>query len=234
MPLLRNSRLFPGFWLLCAAGAHAHREDYIDETLVFVTIERGAVEPEYWFDAGRDDSGRFTRHHLALEYGITRFWMIDGRVTWLDGPSGGLRLDASRVETRYRFFEEGTQPIDAAVSGEINSRHDENGRQIAGVEPRLILSKDFGKLNFTLNSAVEIPLNRGGPSSDARAGWRYDATDHFRLGAEFHYDSEGGELALIPQIWLIFLRDAAFKAGYSHDFAARHERFLRLALELEF
>jgi len=36
--------------LLSARMALAHREDYIDETLVFQTLEEHAVEPEYWFD----------------------------------------------------------------------------------------------------------------------------------------------------------------------------------------
>ena len=30
----------------------AHKDDYIDETLVFVTVERGEWELEYWFDLG--------------------------------------------------------------------------------------------------------------------------------------------------------------------------------------
>src|SRR5439155_1532865 len=83
------------------AMLNAHREDYIDETLLFLTLERGKSEPEYWFDIGRDDSQRFMRHHLALEYGITDHWMIDGRVTGFHGEEhSGLDFNSARFETR--------------------------------------------------------------------------------------------------------------------------------------
>jgi hypothetical protein len=71
--------------------------------LVFVTLDRGEIEPEYWFGVGSVDSDQFTRHHLALEYGITDHWMIDGRVTGLE--EHGFHLDSSRLETRYHFFD---------------------------------------------------------------------------------------------------------------------------------
>src|SRR5438105_2140381 len=60
-----------------AETARAHREDFIDETLVYQTLERGEFEPEYWFDYGhRSDVSRdFMRHNLAAEFGITEHWM---------------------------------------------------------------------------------------------------------------------------------------------------------------
>jgi hypothetical protein len=90
------------------------------------------------------------RHNLVLEYGITDHWMIDGRATVLDESRDGFHFDSSRLETRYRFFDEGTLPVDIAASGKINSMRDENGQQIVGIEPRLILSNRLGKLNMGL------------------------------------------------------------------------------------
>lgn len=228
------SRIFPAFLflLLCASGAFAHREDYIDETLVFVTLDRGEIEPEYWFDVGSVDSDQFTRHHLALEYGITDHWMIDGRVTGLE--EHGFHLDSSRLETRYRFFDEGTLPLDIALSGEINTHRDEQGHQIFGIEPRLILSKDFGKLNLTVNLAEEIPFSRDHPSFEIRGGWRYDATKLFRIGTELRYDTEERSVSVIPQIWFAFPHEVTLKAGYSYDFGGTNERFVRVALEVGF
>ena len=157
--------------------ALAHREDYIDETLVFETVEQGAIEPEYWFDYGhRSDTGTdFTRHNIALEYGITRYWMLDGRATIERVSGSNAVFDSGRLETRYRFFEEGTLPIDIALSGELNLRRRENGSYQYGVEPRLILSKDFGKLNLTVNLAEELPLNRGDAAFEIAATTDHDA-----------------------------------------------------------
>jgi hypothetical protein len=222
------------FLLLCIANAYAHGEDYIDETLVYDTLERGAVEPGYWFDIGRDDSQHFMRHNLALEYGITDRWMIDARATGIDEYRDGFHFDSSRLETRYRFFDAGTLPVDMAVSGEINSRRDEQGHQIFGIEPRLILSKDFGKLNVTLNLAPEIPFNHNSPTFETRGGCEYAVTDVFHFGTELRYDTEEHAVGVIPQIWLTFPHKVTLKAGYSYDFGAIHERFLRVSLVAEF
>jgi hypothetical protein len=230
VPFVTRSRIFPAFLflLLCFSRTFAHREDYIDETLVFATLDRGEVESQYWFDAGSEDSNRFTRHHLALEYGITDHWMIDGRASGLD--ENGFHLGSSRLETRYRFFDEGTLPIDIAVSGEVNTHRDAQGHQVFGIEPRLILSKDFGKLNLTVNLAEEIPFTRGHPSLEIRGGWQYDATELFRFGSELRYDTEEHSVALIPQIWFILPHEVTFKVGYFYDFGGAHERFVRVAL----
>jgi hypothetical protein len=220
--------------VLCAVRVFALGEDYIDETLVYATLERRAVEPGYWFDLGRDDSGHFMRHNVVLEYGITDHWMIDGRATVLDERGDGSHFDSSRLETRYRFFEEGTLPIDIAASGEINSNRDANGHQIIGTEPRLILSKQLGKLNVTLNFAAEFPFNRHSPSLETRGGWEYDVTDFFHFGSEVRYDTQEHAVAVIPQIWFTLPHKVTLKAGYSYDFGAMHERFLRTAFVIEF
>ena len=231
VPSVTRSRIFLAFLLLLlfSASASAHREDYIDETLVFATLNRGEIESQYWFDVGSEDSDDlFTRHHIVLEYGITDRWMIDGRVSGLD--EDGFHLDSSRLETRYRFFDEGTLPIDIAVSGEVNTNRDAQGHQIVGVEPRLILSKNFGKLNLTTNLAEEFPFTRHSPSLEVRGGWQYDAAKFFRFGSELRYDTEERSVAVIPQIWLVFPHEVSFKVGYFYDFSGAHERFVRVAL----
>jgi len=166
--------------LLTSFSAFAHREDYIDETLVFQTVEKGAIEPEYWFDIGHRPDSDFNRHNLALEYGITDHLMIDGRLT-VDNPENArANLNSARLETRFRFTEEGDWPVDVAFSAEMNTRRLENGQYQYGLEPRLVLSKDFAKINFTLNVAEELPVNRGAPGVELASGARYDVTKLFQ------------------------------------------------------
>ena len=234
MTAFRKSVLLCPSVVLCAVTAYAIGEDYIDETLVYATLERGAVEPGYWFDIGRDDSGQFMRHNLVLEYGITDHWMIDGRATVLDERSDGFHFDSSRLETRYRFFDAGTLPVDIAASGEINSNRDANGHQIVGIEPRLILSKNLGNLNLTFNFASEFPFNRHSPSVETRGGLEYGVTSFFNFGTELSYDTEEHAVAVIPQIWLTFPHKVTLKCGYSYHFGVMHERFFRTALVVEF
>jgi len=223
-----------GLTLLPARMALAHREDYIDETLVFQTLEEHAVEPEYWFDYGTRPEGDFTRHNVSLEYGITDHLMIDGRTT-IDNPDNSkANFDSARFEIRSRFADEGDWPIDIALSAEANTRRLENGRYQYGLEPRLILSKDFAKLNFTLNVAEELPVNRGAPSAELASGARYDATKLFRFGSELKYDVHERSGAVIPQIWLAFPHDITFKTGYSKGFDQNREDFVRFVIEAEF
>jgi hypothetical protein len=214
--------------------ALAHREDYMDETLVFQTLEEHSVEPEYWFDYGTRPGTDFTRHNLALEYGITDHLMIDGRAT-IDNPDNSkANFDSARFEIRSRFAEEGDWPIDIALSAETNTRRLENGHYQYGLEPRLILSKDFAKLNFTLNVAEELPVNRGAPSLELASGARYDVTKLFRFGSELKYNVHEHGGAVTPQIWLAFPRDVTFKAGYSKGFDLNREDFVRFVIEVEF
>jgi hypothetical protein len=111
-----------------------------------------------------------------------------------------------------------------------NTNRDTQGHQSFGIEPRLILSRNFSKLNLTVNLAEEIPVTRGHPSLELRGGWQYDATKFFRFGAELRYDTEERSVAVIPQIWFVFRHEVTFKVGYFYDFGGAHERFVRVAL----
>jgi len=216
--------------------ARAHDEDYIDETLVFQTIEKGASESAYWFDDGyRGESDTyFQRHNLALEYGITERLMVDGRVT-LDHPEyENTNFDFGRLEARYRLANEGDWPIDVALSGEANAGRLDNGHYQYGIEPRLILSKDFSKLNLTLNVAEELWANRGAPSVQLASGARYDLTQFFRFGCELKYDVHERSGSVIPQVWFAFPHNITFKAGFSVGFDRNRENFSRFVIQVEF
>jgi len=160
--------------------------------------------------------------------------MVDGRVT-LDHPENrNTNFNFGRFETRYRFAEEGAWPIDVALSGEANVGRLEHGRYQYGAEPRLILSKDFSKLNLTLNVAEELPVNRGAPSVQLASGVRYDVTPLFRFGSELKYDVHERSGSVIPQIWLAFPHDVTLKVGFSAGFDHNRENFVRFVIEVEF
>lgn len=214
--------------------ASAHRDDYIDETLVFLTLERSELEAEYWFDRGwrPGGDGGFTRHNTALEWGITDRWMVDGRVTAI--VDRGTGWDAARLESRYRFLDEGALPIDVAVSFEINSERESDRSRTTGIEPRVILSKDFGaQLNITANVSEEIPLDAGTPMSLVALGGRFNLSRIVRLGSECQYNFDDHTGSVIPQLWLAFPRDVTVKFGYSIGLDRNTHDFARVALEVE-
>ncbi len=241
---MKNFRNLIGLLLifLCSYSSplFAHREDYIDETLVYETLEKGEVEPEYWLDFGYEsdtDSDKnigFFRHNFALEYGLTGHWMIDARSSIKTARHEGTQFDSGRFETRYRFFDEGTKPIDVAISFEANTERKEHGRQEPAIEPRLILSKDFKRLNLTLNLPEEVFLRTGKLAFVPAFGFRYNTNGMLRFGCEMRYNTHSHEDSVIPQIWFALPYEITIKLGYSFGFNHNEETFGRVALEKGF
>jgi hypothetical protein len=215
--------------------ASAHRDDYLNETLVYLTLRRGELEAEYWFDRGwrSDDDGNFTRHNAAIEWGITNHWMVDGRITAIS--DNDTRFDSGRLESRYRFFDEGELPVDLAASFEINSEREPDGSTTVGIEPRVIVSRDIEeRLNFTANFSEEIPLDTGTPAFLVAFGSRYNWSNLIRVGSEFQYNFDEHFGSIIPQLWLAFPQDVTVKMGYSARIDQEPNDFVRVALEVEF
>ncbi|MDD5688124.1 MAG: hypothetical protein PHE88_09880 [Elusimicrobia bacterium] len=223
--------------ILSVDKAYAHRDDYLDETLVYLTLERAEVETEYWFDYGnnRQNANNFLRHHAAVEWGITDHWMVDGRGTIKSAIGDATTFDGGRIESRYRFAEENALPVDIAISGELNWERNKTGDITSGIEPRVVLSKDFReKLNFTLNMSEELRFNVGTPAFLIAAGIRYNWTELVRIGTELHYDTQDHAGSLIPQVWFALQKGVTAKVGYSAGLDNNYEDFGRLAFEVEF
>ncbi len=223
--------------LLCVREASAHRDDYLNETLVYTTLEQSELEAEYWFDYGRQSGGHgdFSRHSTAIEFGITDSWMVDGRVSVASKEEQGTNFDLARLESRYRFLDEGVLPVDIAVSFEVNSERKSNGSRTVGIEPRLILSKDLGeKLNLTANLSEEIPLDSESSAFLVAFGSRFNWTKLVRVGSEFQYNFGEHSGLVIPQLWFAFPRDITMKIGYSIGVDQEPDDFFRIALEAGF
>ena len=205
-----------------------------------MTLEKGEIEAEYWFDDGyrkQEDLSKkvsFFRRNLATEYGITNHWMVDGRVTLETIQHEETVFQSRRLETRYRFFEENEKPIDVAVSAEANTERDEYGRQQPALEPRLILSKDFKLLNLTLNLPEEVFLKSGNTAFVPSFGFRYTTTELLRWGAEVRYNTRSHEGSTVPQVWFAFPHEITLKLGYSVGFDRNTENFGRIAIEVGF
>ena len=222
--------------LLCSGiSSFAHREDYLDKTLVYMTLSQGEVEPEYWFDYGHrsDEKRYFARHHAVLEYGITERWMIEGGATFEKEMGRAFKFGSALIETRYRFAEEGEWPVDLAVSleGEYEKEDDD---ELFLIEPRLILSRDIGKLNFTLNLVQEYAVNERQGAFNTAFGIRHDTSRYLRLGAEHKHNWRDDRGGIMPQIWFVPHEEVTLKFGVSFPVGRNDETFGRFALELEF
>jgi hypothetical protein len=214
----------------------AHRDDYINETFVFQTLAKGEFEPEYTLDFHKTKADSdFFSNSLAFEYGITNRWMIDGIGTLKTTTDGDNSFERSRVETRYRFGEEGQHPIDMAVSLEYEFENE--GEKEHFLNPRIVFSKDITpKFNTTLNLFSELRVS----DFHARAGYalamRYPAESFLRYGIEIQgLHPDPNELLIIPQIWLAFPHEITWKLGSGIYVISAEERFFfRSTFEVEF
>lgn len=217
--------------------ASAHCDDYLNETFVYLSLKRGEIEAEYWFDHLMESDGRgdFFRHNTAFEWGITDRWMVDGRGTVVSEDGQGTNFDSARLESRYRFLDEGVLPVDIAASFEVNLEREPDASTTVSIEPRLILSRDFGeRLNLTANLSEEIPLDSGSTAFLAAFGIRFNWTKLARIGSELQYNFDERSGWVTPQVWLGLPRDITMKFGYSIGVDREPGDFFRVALEVEF
>ncbi|HYM60369.1 MAG TPA: hypothetical protein VEZ11_05705 [Thermoanaerobaculia bacterium] len=223
------------FAILIPGSALAIPEDYLGETLVFMTLRRGEIEPEYFFDIGRVGDEIVRRHSLGIEAGVTDHLMLDGRFTF-DQTARDRGFDSGRFEVRYRFYEPGALPVDIAASAEVNSERGAAGdRRSYAVEPRLILSKQLGRIDAALNVSGEIRLRGGGGSQLlSAAALSYAPVGAVRFGSELQYAFREKRASVIPQIWINLPHHLTVKAGYVRGSHRSDERFARVSLEIDF
>ena len=213
----------------------AHKDDYLADTFVYVTLDGGELELEYFLDGHFDP--RALGHHFGAEYGFTNHLMGDVAARWLQNSGGPTFFHEGFVEVRYRFGEENQYIVDPAVSLEYHFEKDPDTAQPHHLlEPRLVLSKDFGGCNLTLNVSYAVDLDTPKASAPEFAvGFRSPAFGPFQAGLELRRELVTENATnLIPQVWMHLSEDAYLKLGVAKNLAGGHESFVRLALEVEF
>ena len=192
--------------------ASAHKDDYIDETFVYQTLEAGELELEVWGDV-RDAplSGLYTG---SVEVGILDRWMADAAVQ-VAHTASGVSFDRVRAESRVRFSDEGALPIDVSASVEYEVEAEAEGDVVHTLTPRLILSKDpIPALNVTLNLDLPVTLAPSGFVDFAWAvGLRWNATEWLRPGVEGRHFARAGHAVVFPQLSFVLPGEVSIKLG---------------------
>ena len=226
---------------LCVAftfekAALASYEDYVNETLAYQTEEANELEPEYWLDLGviQNSDIKFSRDHVALEYGLSGHTLLELRAVFLTLSFKPTVLDTLQLEGRHRFLEAGKGPLDVAAAVELNTRRRDDGSFVYGMEPRLIVSKTLDPLQFTLNLAGTVSFSGEPDDLVPSFGLRFNFNQIFRLGAEVAYGNDSHEGAVTPQAWLDLPGATTLKIGDVLGFDQNRENFFRFAFEFEF
>jgi hypothetical protein len=171
------------------AAARADRR-YYGETYSAVTAPRGSLDLELWttwYEPPRDapaGTPGLWRHQLELETGLTDRWDVAlyGVARQIEGSD--TEFEALKLESRYALAAPGTWIVDPVVYVEVQKSFVDE--KPWSVEEKLILGKDLGRLNLSLNVAAEQELEEG----DVELEWEYalgsswEVVPALRIGAE--------------------------------------------------
>jgi len=181
--------------------AAADRRAY-GETYEAVTAPKGELDVELWTTyarLGEIDGGpasRGVRQMIELEYGITDRWdmalynMFDA-ITTGDTSSG---YAGAKLETRYRPIPRGSWIVDPIFYLEAAERLRGDAKQ--SLEGKLIVARDFGRVNTALNAAFEGErLNDGSlhPELEWAFGTSYAISPALIFGGEVFGKDEPGD-----------------------------------------
>lgn len=190
--------------VLLPAAARADRR-YYGETYNQTTAPPGAVDVELWSTLTQPKAGQdfrqFWRHQIELETGITPRWDV-ALYNVFDRVQGDtLKYQATKLETRYRLSDYGEWFVDPVLYFEARKEWTED--KPLALEGKIILAKDMGPLNLSVNGLYEIEFIPGGGGQEHELGYAagasYELNPYVRVGGEVFGDwtrhSEAGEWA---------------------------------------
>jgi hypothetical protein len=214
--------------------ATATEDDYLDDTLVYQTLEQGELELESWLDFVRsNEENNFYRNTFALEHGITDYLQVEGFASFSNAEDK-YGLESWQLEVRYHFDNWNIHGISPAFSLEYEDDRLEHSQILV---PRLVLNRDFDELNITVDLLGEIEIRGSeGNALGYALGLRYGEDQRrFRPGVEVKQTS-GSEIrgAIIPQVSIRLTNGTQLKLGYSQGFTHKDTNFFRLVFEAEF
>jgi hypothetical protein len=173
--------------LLLPAAASADRR-YYGETYNAVTAAPGGLDVEGWTtlsQAPRAGGTSSWLHQLELETGLTDRWDVALYNDFQYDFGGSTRYQALRLETRYRLSQPGEWFVDPVLYLELKKEF--TADKPFAVEEKLILGKDLGPWNLSLNVSAEQEFIPGG-EREYELGYAFGASCELhpavRLGGE--------------------------------------------------
>ncbi len=173
-----------------AAPAAADVRQYV-WTYGYMTPVRNEVELEFWYEFQKNSDHTTSIPLAEIEYGITDHWVAGLYGVLIKEGSDSWKFDEVRLEQRYRLFDPGVLPVDTALYLEYNHNFVENEDELEG---KVILSKDVGQFNASLNLIAAQVLKSGEDTElGYSAGVSYPVSNVIRPGVEAFGDWKGGE-----------------------------------------
>ncbi len=162
-------------------------------TYEYQTMEAGEVELEHYLSFSTPSSNSFngvttTEHNIEIEVGMTDRFDFSIYQVFKQLPESQFQYTGYKLRFRYRLGEKGDYLIDPLLYFEYKGKPDFSEH---GYEGKLILAKDFGKINIAVNPVFEYEYK----NSEWESELKYNAGISYRLDGllKVGLEARGGE-----------------------------------------
>ncbi len=184
---MKNLLLAVPLFTAAFVSAASAQEKYYAWTYPFETAGANELEVEsnsYLFTPSLLGNAHTLVQQFEIEYGVTdRFQLGLYQVFDRRYPSGKISAESFMVEALYKFARKGQWIVNPLLYLEYERAW--NFKSPNHAEVKLILSRDFGRLNGTINGIGEFEFGGGSSfSPELSAGVSYQLVKGFRAGVE--------------------------------------------------
>jgi len=177
--------------LMSSSDGFAGRRNYV-WTYEYQTTGRGETELETFLTLSAPDidsleNNTFVEHQIELEIGMNDRFDVGIYQLFEQAPGQSLTYSGFKLEGRYRIGEKGRHIVDPLLYLEYKGKPDFSEHE---VEFKLILARDFGPGNISLNPIVEFV---NGDESEVEAGYAAGIGRKFGRLMKFGIEAKGSE-----------------------------------------
>lgn len=149
-------------------------------TYEYKTMEAGEVEFEHYLTLSTPLSDSFkgvttTDHNIELEIGMNDRFDFALYQVFSQTPKSSFLYKGYKMRFRYRFGEKGEYIVDPLIYFEYKGKPDFSEH---GIEGKLILAKDIGNINISLNPVIEYEYE----DDDWETEIKYNAGISYKVG----------------------------------------------------
>ncbi len=171
--------------------ANADQRSYV-WTYEYMIMDPGKAEFENYTTLSASDAGKFEGNTAAelnfeLEVGMNRFFDFAIYQNFMQAPGGNLQYSGFKLRSRFKIGKKDQFFMDPLIYVEYKGKPDFHKHEI---ETKLILAKDFGKFNVSLNPYIELEFEDEESEFAPKyaAGINYRLTNLFAVSMEFKGD----------------------------------------------
>jgi hypothetical protein len=223
--------------LLISFGVtHADHRSYV-WTYEYMTMEPGKAELENYLTFSTPEAGTFKNKttlesQVEIEVGMSKCFDFAIYQVFSQKPRMGLNYSAFKMRARYKFGEKDKFIFDPLLYAEYKGVPDFSEHEL---EMKLIMSKDFGKFNISLNPVLTLEYEDEWKTVFGYdLGMSYKVLPLLSFGIEFKGEEDGHYFAPVishggHKIWIAAA--PTFKLGKVKD--GNPEFFFRMIMGVE-